>query len=293
MPSIHHRPSITHQSDPAPSTIAFPAPDENQLPESAACSSCLTQESLKKTTSPSEVSRGQQDDDKHSAPDPWERRKRWKKPAIKKRRFGVDIPLNTIGIRYFSDGSSSSDDDYFYGNKKSHSRTRAGQGKRAQRSNRDRRRASRYDPSFDKKQKKNWQRDHNKNKKRRSPAPHDESKKSTTQGVASFKVPSRNSEAKMKSKPKPSLKAKSFESRLEDLRAFKKEHGHCEVPYTYKANQPLSNWCSNVRYSYNVALKGTRIPTIKMTQTRIQTLKSIGFVFNVSADKTNNKKNKA
>ena len=66
-------------------------------------------------------------------------------------------------------------------------------------------------------------------------------------------------------KKKNQTKSKSFEQRLDDLRQFKEEHGHCTVPYTYDKNQPLSNWCSNIRYSYGLVERGLT-PTIKMTK---------------------------
>ena len=35
--------------------------------------------------------------------------------------------------------------------------------------------------------------------------------------------------------------------RLQELEAFKKEHGHCDVPHNYVPNPPLANWVSYVR----------------------------------------------
>jgi Helicase associated domain./RWD domain. len=72
--------------------------------------------------------------------------------------------------------------------------------------------------------------------------------------------------------------SRTFEQRLEDLKMFKEEHGHCIVPYTYAKNQPLSNWCSNIRYSYGLLERGLN-PTIKMTEERINALRDIGFDF--------------
>ncbi len=85
---------------------------------------------------------------------------------------------------------------------------------------------------------------------------------------------------KTKSKKRPDeqrkLKIRSFDARVQDLKDFKDEHGHCRVPYTYKPNQPLSNWCSNLRYSYTQQMKNA-IPTIRLTAERIQLLQDIGF----------------
>lgn len=69
---------------------------------------------------------------------------------------------------------------------------------------------------------------------------------------------------------------KSFDIRLEDLKVFRDEFGHCDVPYTYPPNQPLSNWCANLRYSYGQVVKGLT-PTIKMTEERIDQLRQVGF----------------
>lgn len=77
---------------------------------------------------------------------------------------------------------------------------------------------------------------------------------------------------------KKQSKSKSFDQRLDDLREFKEEHGHCSVPYTYEKNQPLSNWCSNIRYSYGLYHRGLT-PTIKMTKERIDALIAVGFDF--------------
>ena len=88
-------------------------------------------------------------------------------------------------------------------------------------------------------------------------------------------------------KKKNQTKSKSFEQRLDDLRQFKEEYGHCTVPYTYDKNQPLSNWCSNIRYSYGLVERGLT-PTIKMTKERIDSLREVGFDF--SGLKTQTKK---
>jgi len=39
----------------------------------------------------------------------------------------------------------------------------------------------------------------------------------------------------------------NWERRLKELEAFKKEHGHCNVPANYSANRPLANWVAHVR----------------------------------------------
>lgn len=84
---------------------------------------------------------------------------------------------------------------------------------------------------------------------------------------------------KAKKSKRNQSQSRTFEQRLEDLKMFKEEHGHCIVPYTYAKNQPLSaNWCSNIRYSYGLLERGLN-PTIKMTEERINALRDIGFDF--------------
>ena len=39
----------------------------------------------------------------------------------------------------------------------------------------------------------------------------------------------------------------SWEQSIKELKAFKKEHGHCNVPYKYRANPALARWVVNVR----------------------------------------------
>ncbi|MEI8375981.1 MAG: helicase associated domain-containing protein [Planctomycetota bacterium] len=57
----------------------------------------------------------------------------------------------------------------------------------------------------------------------------------------------------MKQKPKqpkqlnsPS-RLPSWERRFNDLKAFKKEYGHCDVPHEYQPNLALGQWVANVR----------------------------------------------
>jgi len=43
----------------------------------------------------------------------------------------------------------------------------------------------------------------------------------------------------------------TFEGRCEQLKEFKEEFGHCNVPLRYKANRSLGNWSIGMRYGYN------------------------------------------
>ena len=81
--------------------------------------------------------------------------------------------------------------------------------------------------------------------------------------------------------PKPEKKIyrkeKLFEKRLDELRQFKEEHGHCTVPYTDK-NKSLAGWCSHLRHSYGMVEMGLT-GRIKITKERIEALSEIGFDF--------------
>jgi hypothetical protein len=94
--------------------------------------------------------------------------------------------------------------------------------------------------------------------------------------------PNNDNHATAKSPPKTFVKMKSFDQRYEDLKLFQSQYGHCNVPHTYPPNQPLSNWCYNVRYSYGMVRKGLT-PTIKITQERMDRLKKLGFEFETAS----------
>lgn len=68
--------------------------------------------------------------------------------------------------------------------------------------------------------------------------------------------------------------ADSWNQRLEDLRVFKEQHGHCFVPREYPENQALAYWCERQRQDYRNISRGK--PT-KMTEERIAILQQVGF----------------
>jgi hypothetical protein len=111
---------------------------------------------------------------------------------------------------------------------------------------------------------------------------------STAHGKSKSKSKSKKKKSKPSSTSSTKTKTKSFDQRLEDLKVFTQEFGHSEVPYTYEPNQPLSNWVSNVRYSYGLVQKGLT-PTIKMTKERIASLREIGFDFKFGVGKKGGK----
>ena len=61
-----------------------------------------------------------------------------------------------------------------------------------------------------------------------------------------------------------------------DLVAFKNEFGHCKVPSNYENNPSLGSWCRTMRSYYN---------NIRLSPDRIERLEKIGFVWNVTNEK--------
>ena len=77
----------------------------------------------------------------------------------------------------------------------------------------------------------------------------------------------------------------AFEQRCCDLKAFKSEFGHCDVPYTYSADPVLGQWCTMIRYNYNLIQQGKK-PRINLSQDRIDRLNEVGFEWKVKVIKT-------
>ena len=68
----------------------------------------------------------------------------------------------------------------------------------------------------------------------------------------------------------------SFEKRIESLKEFKKEYGHCNVPNSYKKDPTLGAWVKSVRNSY-ARMKIGKNHTIPLPQKRLKQLERIGF----------------
>jgi len=64
---------------------------------------------------------------------------------------------------------------------------------------------------------------------------------------------------------------------LEQLRYFKKTHGHCLVPHTFPENQHLARWVKRQRRQYKLMLAGQISST--MTQERVNILNTEGFIW--------------
>ena len=67
-----------------------------------------------------------------------------------------------------------------------------------------------------------------------------------------------------------------FENRCDQLVAFKKEFGHCNVPVKYERNRSLGQWCSGMRSTYSRIQKGLPTKSIVPAE-RIARLDDIGF----------------
>lgn len=69
---------------------------------------------------------------------------------------------------------------------------------------------------------------------------------------------------------------KTFMERIDDLKAYQKEHGHMRV--TRRDDQSLADFCSNVRQARRSQLEGDNTgPGIRLTEERIDALDAIGF----------------
>jgi hypothetical protein len=74
-------------------------------------------------------------------------------------------------------------------------------------------------------------------------------------------------------------RAAAWEDRLGELAGYRKEHGHCNVPYNYSENTKLAKWVTNQRRNYRLFREEKRS---SMTALHIQELESLGFVWGVA-----------
>jgi hypothetical protein len=68
-------------------------------------------------------------------------------------------------------------------------------------------------------------------------------------------------------------------SRLEELKAYKHEHGDCLVPNKYSTNPQLGTWVMHQRAQYRKLREGKPSP---MTEERVNALEAIGFTWAIS-----------
>ena len=78
-----------------------------------------------------------------------------------------------------------------------------------------------------------------------------------------------------------------WEKRLNELKKFKAENGHTNVPSSYPQNQPLAYWVFKQRGQYRIYMKSVMgglkkedRPICHMTPERIMLLNQIGFDWN-------------
>ena len=77
---------------------------------------------------------------------------------------------------------------------------------------------------------------------------------------------------------------KTFDERFKDLKAFKAEFGHCNVPTTQSSNNKYSSlgmWCSNMRTSYKSIKKGEIPLRSKLSRADMKRLENAGFEWNL------------
>jgi hypothetical protein len=72
-------------------------------------------------------------------------------------------------------------------------------------------------------------------------------------------------------------KSKTFDERLEDLKAFKIKHGNCHVSRNDSMYYSLGSWCHNMRISFRTTRKldGQDVPVL--SQDKIDALNEVGF----------------
>jgi hypothetical protein len=71
-------------------------------------------------------------------------------------------------------------------------------------------------------------------------------------------------------------KESTWEDRLSELADYRKIYGNCNVPTNYSGNYKLGTWVATQRYQYRLHREAKRS---FMTLSRIQTLESLGFVW--------------
>lgn len=76
--------------------------------------------------------------------------------------------------------------------------------------------------------------------------------------------------------------AEAFTKRLQEVKQFVEEHGHCVIPHDYPPDQSLSRWAKRQRYQYKLFKAGSRKSS--MTEERIQELTNLGFCWDAHED---------
>ena len=71
----------------------------------------------------------------------------------------------------------------------------------------------------------------------------------------------------------------AWEDRLEDLKEFKKVHGHCNVPQRWKENRGLGVWIKTQRSYYRKFKQGMK--SSSLTAERVKALSDLGFEWEI------------
>ena len=80
-----------------------------------------------------------------------------------------------------------------------------------------------------------------------------------------------------------SVQKSTWNVRLNELREYKRQHGHTNVPRHYNVNLKLGRWVDTQRTSYRLLKLGKPSP---LTQDRVDMLNDIGFEWNPSENTT-------
>jgi hypothetical protein len=70
--------------------------------------------------------------------------------------------------------------------------------------------------------------------------------------------------------------AEQWTEKFQELWAYCKQQGHCQVPHTHAQNPSLARWVKRQRYQYKLKMEGK---SSTMTDERITVLENIGFVW--------------
>jgi hypothetical protein len=70
--------------------------------------------------------------------------------------------------------------------------------------------------------------------------------------------------------------AEKWMLKFEELVEYKKTHGHCQVPHSYKQSPTLARWTKRQRYQYKLFTDGK---SSTMTEERVVSLEELGFVW--------------
>jgi hypothetical protein len=71
-----------------------------------------------------------------------------------------------------------------------------------------------------------------------------------------------------------------WNERYSELLAYKSELGHCNVPYHWSSNPPLSQWVKRQRHQYKLKMEGKHS---NLTDDREQVLADVGFIWDSRA----------